>query len=305
MSGPPRPTNASDFLTRLREADEETQISLISEILKTSQSVVDENSQLKEELATSRQSYAEAHAIIVELRRETAIYQEMNIQLERSCAIEQYKLSELERLVASLRVRTSDSSDPSRLAGDTRKSEPIRADEKFTGIDKSLYPAFQRQMRIALAQNVDRYTTLHAKILLIYEHLGPGPRSLLDRYLSNEGFFTFATLQDVWNVLDIMYKPMSPIIPPDLAAQNPNIINSTNGISIAEYNGSDHSEISRIGPDGHITPEERLRRFQFKLCMRCGKPGHRANVCKLPNRDQVLRQNGLEDGDGSLIDFGE
>lgn len=38
----------------------------------------------------------------------------------------------------------------------------------------------------------------------------------------------------------------------------------------------DQSNMSHIGPDGHITQEERLKRYHLKLCMRCGAPGHRA-----------------------------
>lgn len=41
----------------------------------------------------------------------------------------------------------------------------------------------------------------------------------------------------------------------------------------------DQMSLSHIGPDGHLKPEERHRRFRLKLCMRCGKPGHQANEC--------------------------
>jgi hypothetical protein len=34
-----------------------------------------------------------------------------------------------------------------------------------------------------------------------------------------------------------------------------------------------------LGPDGKLKPEERQRRLDNKLCLRCGKPGHTANDC--------------------------
>ena len=34
-----------------------------------------------------------------------------------------------------------------------------------------------------------------------------------------------------------------------------------------------------LGPDGKLKPEERQRRMDNKLCLRCGKPGHTVNDC--------------------------
>ncbi|KAI1000592.1 hypothetical protein K3495_g7601 [Podosphaera aphanis] len=61
----------------------------------------------------------------------------------------------------------------------------------------------------------------------------------------------------------------------------------------------DQSDLSHLGPDGHLTPEERQRRFRFKLCMRCGKPGQRANVCKGKGKgkQKVLQELTLEEED--------
>lgn len=51
----------------------------------------------------------------------------------------------------------------------------------------------------------------------------------------------------------------------------------------------DQTNISHMGPDGHITNEERMRRFKLSLCMRCGRPGHRAESCS-PKSKKECRQ---------------
>ena len=37
---------------------------------------------------------------------------------------------------------------------------------------------------------------------------------------------------------------------------------------------------SKLGKDGKLTPEERQRRVDNKLCLFCGKPGHMARDCR-------------------------
>jgi hypothetical protein len=39
----------------------------------------------------------------------------------------------------------------------------------------------------------------------------------------------------------------------------------------------------KLGQDGKLTQEERQRRFDNKLCLFCGGPGHTAKDCKKPN----------------------
>ena len=39
-----------------------------------------------------------------------------------------------------------------------------------------------------------------------------------------------------------------------------------------------------LGPDGKLKPEERQRRMDQNLCLRCGKPGHTVNNCTVPSK---------------------
>ena len=86
------------------------------------------------------------------------------------------------------------------------RSELYKIHVKFSGQDKSFYLAFQRHIRIALAQNADRYVTLQSQISLIYQNLGLEPQSFLDQYLGEDGLFTLKSVQDVWNTLDVSYR---------------------------------------------------------------------------------------------------
>ncbi|KAI1001581.1 hypothetical protein K3495_g6620 [Podosphaera aphanis] len=56
----------------------------------------------------------------------------------------------------------------------------------------------------------------------------------------------------------------------------------------------DKFDLSHIGPDGHITPEERQRRYRFKLCMRCGKPGQCRDQCKGKSKEVLVNLADIE-----------
>lgn len=350
-----------------------------------------------------KQELSDFKVINRELRNELTILKDAVAEAMQASAVDRYKLSEAEKTIETMKcVNLSDPSAASFLP----RSEPYRIDEKFIGDDRTLYPAFKRQIRIALSQNADRYVSLQSQISLIYQNLGLGPKSFLDRYLMEDGKFAFASLTEVWNVLDVSFRnpneeedardalsrlrqgnrPFGAYLsefqrlqnmscvsddktliafmrngvssnlnlcigqqqvinkkysfdefvelckecvirldwmrPSIRGAQNPIFpdltpcgINPTQpvagaspsnlGSRLATGSNSlplgcepmilDKSEISHIGPDGHITPEERLRRFKLKLCMRCGKPGHRANRCRPVQKNFNAQELNLEE----------
>lgn len=55
---------------------------------------------------------------------------------------------------------------------------------------------------------------------------------------------------------------------------------------------SDRVDLSYIGPDGHLTPEERFKRFRLNLCIRCGKPGYMAKTCNCKKMGEGHQSSG-------------
>lgn len=53
----------------------------------------------------------------------------------------------------------------------------------------------------------------------------------------------------------------------------------------ASNSGNKTNSISDVlGPDGKLKPEERQRRMDNSLCLRCGKPGHKVNECPVTSK---------------------
>lgn len=53
----------------------------------------------------------------------------------------------------------------------------------------------------------------------------------------------------------------------------------------ASNSGNKTNTISDVlGPDGKLKPEERQRRMDNNLCLRCGKPGHKVNDCPVVSK---------------------
>ncbi len=51
---------------------------------------------------------------------------------------------------------------------------------------------------------------------------------------------------------------------------------------------SDKNTIANLlGPDGKLKPEERQRRMDNKLCLRCGKAGHMVPDCPIPSKPKA------------------
>ncbi|KAI1006054.1 hypothetical protein K3495_g2162 [Podosphaera aphanis] len=244
-------------------------------------------------------------------------------------------------------------------------------------------------VKSAFHRNPDRYVALHSRVSFIYQNLGPGPKSFLDRYLSDDGNFSFESLEEAWSVLDVSFrnpneeedarsaltrlhqdnrsfgaylsefqrlqnlsgivddKTLISYMQDDIATDlkkcfhqqrvmikkysfdefvalckecvtprgtypvplkavavnqelGPAIASGSNKIPLGgDTMIPDKVDVSHIGADEHLTPEERERRFCLKLCMRSGKPGHRANKCRTGRKDKLIQQldlDSLEDG---------
>ena len=125
-----------------------------------------------------KQQRTEILAVNSELRHELLELRTAHTNLLQASAVKNYKLKESEGLVQTLLSQILENQRIGPV--ETPKSELFCIDEKFTGRDKTQYPSLRRQIKIALAQNKDRYHSLQSQIALIYQNLGPGPKSFLD-----------------------------------------------------------------------------------------------------------------------------
>lgn len=130
----------------------------------------DLSSKLEKQLGKLRQEIFDANAIKLEFRSELRLYQGKSSDSLKALAVAEYRLSESEKIIESLEAYNPGIS--SMISYLNPKSELYRIDEKFTWEDMTLYPAFQKQIRIALAQNSDRKISLQSQITLIYQNLG-------------------------------------------------------------------------------------------------------------------------------------
>ncbi|KAI0993866.1 hypothetical protein K3495_g14318 [Podosphaera aphanis] len=200
---------SSAFIAHLSEMDEKARHDLIAEFFNRGVEYRSQAQNYASELTSIRQQVIEIRAVSVQLKSDSDISQENSAKLLQSSAVVEYRLSESKSLIEDLQSQLASPSELGTSSGGVNKSELFRIDEKFTGDDKSFYPAFQRQIRIALSQNADRYTGLQSQISLIYQNLGPGPKLFLDRYLSDSGKFNFDSLAAVREVLDVSYKNLN------------------------------------------------------------------------------------------------
>lgn len=397
-----RSATSSEFIDHLARVDKDAQRSLIEELYNEGLSLKNEGKKLSDQLSSCQRQIIESNVLVSKLKEELSETQRSFSEHLQSSAVSNYKLSESERRLEELLAQNSNLSD-SHLSTGRGKSELFRIDDRFTGEDRTLYPSFQRQVRIALARNKDRYASLQSQITLVYQNLGPAPKSFLDRYLSDDGDFKFESLDAVWEVLDVSYKnvneeeeardslnsleqgdrsfgwflaefqrlfnlsrisddktlislmrngvsdelrvrisqhqdihksytfdeyvslckdcvirlnlektgrsklqiPTLRGVNLTLRGTNPTPLPSaklpvfSSGANTVPLGGDpmvlDQADMSHIGPDGHITPEERQRRFRFKLCMRCGRPGHRADHCKGKGKQRVVQELHLDE----------
>ncbi|POS82307.1 hypothetical protein EPUL_006356, partial [Erysiphe pulchra] len=388
---------AEELITCIDGASPENRHTILTELYNSGKKYQETARELENRLLELQQKFSDLKAVTHELRNELKIEKNNALEALQASAVDKYKLSEAER---------SNKTGSSTAISEIPRSELYRIDEKFTGENRSLYPAFRRQISIALAQNADRYVTLQSQISLIYQNLGIGPKSYPDRYLLSNGNFSFASLVEVWNVLDVSFrnpneeedardalsrlrqgnKPFGTYLsefqrlqnlscitddktliayirngvsanlnlcigqqqliekkytfdefivlckecvirldwmrPSIRGAQNPILPNLTprgiyptqptaavcarsTGPGVATGSNSvplgddpmilDRVDLSHIGPDGHLTSEERFRRFRLNLCMRCGKPGHVANKCNPHKKGKSINRVEIEE----------
>ncbi|KAI1007645.1 hypothetical protein K3495_g584 [Podosphaera aphanis] len=198
-------TTAPEFISHLQSTNENSRTTLLTDLFNKMLELRSDSKQLDEELAQCRLQILESNVLISKLKGEVSTAQLLSNENLQESAVTKYKLSVDEEKIFGLQKLDDelDTSDPELRTGVHGKSDLFRIDDRFTGLDKSLYLSFRRQILIALSRNSDRYASLQSKITLIYQNLGPGPKYFLDRYLSEDGEFLFDTLDAVWEVLDV------------------------------------------------------------------------------------------------------
>ncbi|POS87002.1 hypothetical protein EPUL_001339 [Erysiphe pulchra] len=169
--------SAQDLISRIDGASPENRGIILTDLYNSCKKIQECADKLQLESEERRQEISNSKAVLIELRNELKNLQKSASDALQALAVFKYRLSEAKKLISEL------------------QSE-----------NRSLYSAFQRQIKIALAQNSDRYVTLQSQISLIYKNLGTGPKSFLDRYLLDDGNFAFKSLTEVWNFLDVSFK---------------------------------------------------------------------------------------------------
>ncbi|KHJ36395.1 hypothetical protein EV44_g6094 [Erysiphe necator] len=166
--------SAQDLISRIDGASPENRKSILTDLFNSGKEIQECADKLRLESEERRQEFSNTKAVLTELRNELKIQQTSATDAIQALAVFKFRLSEAEKLISELQ------SLPSNVSQALPRSEPFQIDEKFLGENRSLYPAFQRQIKIALRQNSDRYVSLQSQISLIYQNLGTGPKSFLD-----------------------------------------------------------------------------------------------------------------------------
>lgn len=130
---------------------------MLAELFSRNLTLRAERKKIGQILATHQRQLIEANAVIGELRNEVALAHQNALETSRFSAVDSYRLARAERQVETMRRQLSEKPETFVTSSGKSKSELFRIDVKFTGEDNSLNPSFQRQIRIALAQNHDRY----------------------------------------------------------------------------------------------------------------------------------------------------
>ncbi|KAI0996055.1 hypothetical protein K3495_g12126, partial [Podosphaera aphanis] len=155
MSSPEKTFASSDeFLIHLQKMDTKSSHELIAQFFNRGVEYLTSSQEYARKHTAACQQITEIQAVNNELRNEMGALKTSLAELLQSSAVDKYRLSELDKASTKPQANPATSDLGTSLGGVT-KSELFRIDDKFTGADKSLYPSFQRQIKIALAQNSD------------------------------------------------------------------------------------------------------------------------------------------------------
>ena len=214
MTDAPVSEGVADFVRRINVQAHEQQLRSVDELFKHGKHLEDQLKEANSKNELLQQEIMHNEGAIREVYREKLEIMERYDSLQKELGVTEHKLAESQRMASNIQQQNLENTEQeSSSANQTietlraeHKSELYRIEEKFTGHDKTLYPAFQRHIRIALAQNADRYTSLQSRISLIYQNLGREPQSFLDQNLSADGIFELTSVKSVWDILDTSYR---------------------------------------------------------------------------------------------------
>ncbi|KAI1000593.1 hypothetical protein K3495_g7600 [Podosphaera aphanis] len=160
-------TTAPEFISHLQSTNENSRTTLVTDLFNKMLELRSDSKQLDEELAQCRLQILESNVLISQLKGEVSTAQLLSNENLQESAVTKYKLLVAEEKIVGLQKQLDDELDTydSELrTGVHGKSELFRIDDRFTGLDKSLYASFRRQILIALSRNSDRYASLQSKI---------------------------------------------------------------------------------------------------------------------------------------------
>lgn len=169
---------AADFVRRINVAKHEQQISMIYDLFEQGRLLEKEFKEKTEQILQLQNRNTELQGALSEQRRDNSDHEEKYGSLLMKFGVSEHNTSEYKKRISELleqlsnRNLTSESSSPRHTDTEpletnkcnppayyaeklSPRSELYKIDVKFSGQDKSLYPSFQRHIRIALAQNAD------------------------------------------------------------------------------------------------------------------------------------------------------
>ncbi|RKF56711.1 hypothetical protein OnM2_079010 [Erysiphe neolycopersici] len=148
----PRPvlTSAIDLVARIESASPQNRSEILTELYNSGMQYLDLSVEIGNKFTKLTQELSNLRSV-ENLKLEIKCLNSAAIENLKSTAVLEYKLSE--SLLSGTGI-----AQPNHVP----RSEPYIIDRKFTGEDRSLYQVFQKEIKIALKRNADRYTTLQS-----------------------------------------------------------------------------------------------------------------------------------------------